>query len=234
MMTSLPIIIHGGYDPPSPVSDNNVEQMLLQLRRHQNSPMEAIEKRRRIKDRFWQNLKTQYLLTLRTAKYKANNITRRHTDKLPKKGQVVMIHDSDMRDKWRMGIVLELIQGSDGKVREAKVRTTIPAKNLHRDQTMGTRVYKKAIVHLHPLELECEFYNELQNENEFRHNRKVSTNLNNEENEAEEEDEGESTENLFNKISEIESEFEACKRVDCIEFVGNKLSWIRCDVCHSW
>ena len=151
--------------------------MLKDLEKHKRSPREAIERRQQVKNRFWDNIKTQYLIALRTAKYKAYNKNRKHVSKIPKEGAVVMIHDLDMRAKWRMGIIIRLLISPDGETREAIVRTTVPSKSLDRNKCMATRLVKKAIVHLHPLELEVEDYYKMNGEVQYQDIARMSSEM---------------------------------------------------------
>ena len=59
------------------------------------------------------------------------------------KGEVVVIKDEERnRNKWKIGIVEDLISGRDGIVRAAKLRA-------------GKGTLERAVQHLHPLELSC-------------------------------------------------------------------------------
>jgi len=62
----------------------------------------------------------------------------------PKVGDVVLIRLEDNDPgKWKVGIVTELIEGRDGIVREAKLRT-------------GTSHLERAVQQLYLLELPCD------------------------------------------------------------------------------
>ncbi|CAL4173904.1 unnamed protein product, partial [Meganyctiphanes norvegica] len=153
--------LHGGLDEAALGSDFNVDQMLMEVKRYQEEPLRLYKERVKIKEQFWKNLKDNYLTLLRHAKGRPTNSKGHYTSKEPNIGAVVMICDNDMRLKWRMCIITELYESSDGQVRSAKVRTTLPAKNLERNRTLAIRFRKKAINHLIPLELEVEGYEEI-------------------------------------------------------------------------
>ena len=60
------------------------------------------------------------------------------------KGEVAIIKDEEQnRNKWKMGIVEELISGRDGMIRAAKLRA-------------GKGTLERAVQHLYPLELTCD------------------------------------------------------------------------------
>jgi len=53
---------------------------------------------------------------------------RAHCKKLPKVGQVVAIYDTEMKLGGRLDVIKEIIYSTDGVVRNAKVKTTLPGK----------------------------------------------------------------------------------------------------------
>ena len=62
----------------------------------------------------------------------------------PKIGKVVIVRDEDRnRNKWKLGIVSELIEGKDNIIGGAQVRT-------------ANGKLERAIQHLYPLELSCD------------------------------------------------------------------------------
>ena len=148
----------GTVDVEALGSDINTDQMLMELRRYQNDPVELYKERVKVKEQFWKSLKENYLVLLRHAKYKPTNSRGRYTCKEPKVGQVVSIYDKDMRYKWRKGIIVSLEEDKDGEIRIAKVRTVMPSNNIDMDRNLPVREVKKAINHLIPLELEVEGY----------------------------------------------------------------------------
>ena len=77
----------------------------------------------------------EYLTALREF-HKATGSNRQRI----KQGDVVLIHDDGPRIRWRLGVVDNLITGSDGFVRAANVRTS-------------TNVTNRPITRLYPLEV---------------------------------------------------------------------------------
>ena len=94
----------------------------------------------RCKEAMWTRWTREYLRSLRE----------RHASKrkdgfiAPHVGDVVIIKSEDRnRGKWRLGIVTELIAGTDGVVRAARLRA-------------GKSFIERAVQHLYPLELTCD------------------------------------------------------------------------------
>ena len=62
----------------------------------------------------------------------------------PKVGEVVIVWDEDKnRNKWKLGVVNQLIEGRDGVIQGAQVRTS-------------NGELERAVQHLYPLELSCD------------------------------------------------------------------------------
>ena len=92
-------------------------------------------------DTFWKVWKNEYLLSLRE-RNPLHHKCSFESPRIPKKGEVVLIKDDNLpRSSWRMGILLNLIQGLDGRVRSAEV--LLP----------GKKIISRAINCLYPLEL---------------------------------------------------------------------------------
>ena len=94
----------------------------------------------RCKEAMWTRWTREYLRSLRE----------RHASKrkdgciAPHVGDVVIIKSEERnRGKWRLGIVTELIAGTDGVVRAARLRA-------------GKSFIERAVQHLYPLELTCD------------------------------------------------------------------------------
>ena len=95
---------------------------------------------RTCKDALWKRWTREYLAALRE----------RHTHNIPgtsrllNVGDVVIIRSEDKnRGKWPLGVVEELFEGRDGKVRAVKLRA-------------GKPFLERPIQHLYPLELTCD------------------------------------------------------------------------------
>ena len=95
-----------------------------------------------LKDRqetFWQALQSQYLETLKFTKDKmGNSFTTR-----AKVGDVCLIYSDQPRLKWKLAVIMQLIESKDKEHRQAVIRTE-----------NGTTT--RSLNHLYPLELEVE------------------------------------------------------------------------------
>merc|ERR1712082_204847 len=105
-----------------------------------------------------------------------------------------------------MGIIQDLIPSSDGKVRAATVKTTIPNKKLPLHRTLNTTIRTKAICHLYPLELDIEL-EDVEENNEV---------------------ENDTIEILSN------SQWTICASNNCSRPSGVTLKWIQCESCEDW
>ena len=106
-----------------------------------------------MKEIFRKNLRNNYLMMLRDANYKPNGIKRQFCNINPEVGDIVIIHEEDMRLRWRMGIIEKLIDSSDDQVRKAEVRMIIRDKNIEKNKSLKTVIRTKAVFQLYPLEL---------------------------------------------------------------------------------
>lgn len=101
----------------------------------------------KILDHFWKRWRQEYLLELRTS----HRLDYKKGDKVKtiSIGQVVLIHDENHpRGLWKLALVEELIKGSDGQVRGARVRTQ---SGLDRSVILN-----RPVQHLYPLEVASE------------------------------------------------------------------------------
>ena len=92
-------------------------------------------------------------MMLRDANYKPNGIKRQFCNINPEVGDIVIIHEEDMRLRWRMGVIEKLIDSSDDQVRKAEVRMIIRDKNIEKNKSLKTAIRTKAVFQLYPLEL---------------------------------------------------------------------------------
>ena len=67
--------------------------------------------------------------------------------KIPKRGDIIIIHSPDPRYKWKLGVIEQTIISADGECRQVMVRT---------ENAVTTR----ATAHCYPLELELEDEND--------------------------------------------------------------------------
>ena len=96
------------------------------------------------RDNLWKRWKTEYIRSLR----ERHNMKAKDKDQQIKIGQVVMIHGEEKnRGVWKIGVVEQLIQGRDGIVRAARLRT-------------GKNKIERALQMLYPLELQCDIHSE--------------------------------------------------------------------------
>ena len=149
-------ILTGSLSETTIGSDSNIDEIFLDVKRYQNQTIELYKEKVKIKEKFWHNLKENYLTMLRSSNYKTNSSRKHFCNKNPEIGDVVVIHEEDMRLKWRIGVIQELIQSSDGQIRAAMVKTTLPTKNIKLHRNLRTTMRRKAINHLYPLELNIE------------------------------------------------------------------------------
>lgn len=92
------------------------------------------------KEIMWRRWSREYVRSLRERHRQPGGKNISH----PKKGDAVIIQDEEKnRHRWKLGIVVGLIEGRDGVIRAAKVKT---AKGY----------LERAIQHLYPLELSCD------------------------------------------------------------------------------
>lgn len=95
---------------------------------------------RKCKDAMWNRWTREYLRGLR----ERHNLAHKDSPCGVEKGDVCIIKDDNKdRNKWKLGIVEELIPGRDGIVRAVKLRA-------------GRNYLERAVQQLHPLELSCD------------------------------------------------------------------------------
>ena len=100
-----------------------------------------------LKDRFWRRWRHEYLLELREQHRRAQSTP--GCSRPISVGEPVVIYDEDHpRGIWKLGRVQELIRSADGEVRAARV---VAMSGDGKKTTL-----KRAIQHLHPLEVRSE------------------------------------------------------------------------------
>jgi hypothetical protein len=98
-------------------------------------------------EKFWKRWKKEYLLELREF-HRMSQISKGVKDAV-QEGQIVTVYDEGQpRGLWRVGRIVGVIQGSDGKIRSARVRV--------QSNTGRATMLKRPIQHLYPLEIACE------------------------------------------------------------------------------
>jgi hypothetical protein len=95
-------------------------------------------------EKFWKRWKKEYLLELREF-HRTSQISKGVKDAV-QEGQIVTVYDEGQpRGLWKVGRIVEVIQGSDGKIRSARVRVQSKTGRL-----------KRPIYHLYLLEIACQ------------------------------------------------------------------------------
>ena len=211
--------------------DLNIDEMLLDTGEYKGKAMELHKERIKTKSRFWKNLRNHYLSTLRNARYKPDSSKKSFCNKDPKIGDVVIIHNVDPRLKWRLGVITQLIQSTDGEIRTAMVKTTRPSK-IKTLKTLKTEIRRKAISHLYPLELNVE-------EGELD---EISVNFDSEDKANETNTENMSQISIQSQemsvdetVEEIEeNEWLSCGMANCRKPSKKNLKWVKCEACGEW
>ena len=95
-------------------------------------------------ERFWKRWKKEYLLELREF-HRTSRISKGVKETV-QEGQIITVYDEGQpRGLWRVGRIEEVIPGTDGMIRSARVRV--------QSKTGRTTVLKRPIQHLYPLEI---------------------------------------------------------------------------------
>ncbi|CAD5207734.1 unnamed protein product [Bursaphelenchus xylophilus] len=107
--------------------------------------MDLWRKQQRIINQFWKIWSSEYLLTLAERHQTTHKQDRSAIDRLPMKGEVVLVHEEGLgRGKWQMAKILEIVTPNKIQIQLA----TPPHLVLHRSPK-----------HLYPLELQPEIPN---------------------------------------------------------------------------
>ena len=64
-------------------TDVNIDEIMIDYKRFRNQPIEMFKEKKKMKDKFWKNLRDSYLMMLRNANYKPNNTKRQFCNKNP-------------------------------------------------------------------------------------------------------------------------------------------------------
>ena len=92
--------------------------------------------------KFWQVFQQQYLEKI---KFSTDTSQSKGRGLLPQVGDLVIIHGTDPRLKWKKAIVLENIPSSDGLIRKCKLKT-------------ANGEMTRALKHIYPLEINVETF----------------------------------------------------------------------------
>ena len=120
-------------------SSINSDGIIANALRARNELPEVYARGQKKLDKFWKALQQQYLHSLRFTRDKMRN----NYLKTPKIDDIVILHTSDPRNKWKMARVVKLIPSEDGEIRECAV--------ICKDVVMT-----RAVNHLYPLEINVE------------------------------------------------------------------------------
>ena len=92
-----------------------------------------------LSEHYWKRFRDEYLLELRS-----HHTQGKDPERTAEIGEVVVIHGTNKRNDWRLGKIISLNAGSDGRIRSAIVRTFDGSKS---------RYIRRAIERLHPIEV---------------------------------------------------------------------------------
>ena len=102
-----------------------------------------------ITQKFWNRWRKEYLTELRESH--RTLLARRKAPDVVKNGEVVVIHDESLprgQGQWRLGKIEQVIKGSDGQVRDVRVRI--------QTKTGRSTVLQCPVQLLYPLEINCQ------------------------------------------------------------------------------
>ena len=149
-------ILHGCVSETTLATDLNIDEAILNMKEYQNDPEGLYREKIALKDKFWKRVRDDYIIALRSSKYKNSNSAGRYSKHIPEVGNVVSIHDSSSKLGGRLAVITKLIPSADGEIRNAEVRTTIPSPRISLTKNYKIVHKIKAICQLLPLELKVE------------------------------------------------------------------------------
>ena len=149
-------IIHGCLNDTTLATDLNIDTIISDMKQYQNHPESLYKEKVKLKTQFWNKIQQQYIAALNLSNYKKNGSKGKYSVLVPQLGGVVSIQDSETKLGGRLGIIVKLIQSSDGIVRKAEVKTTIPSPNISLTKNLKTEIRTKALNQLIPLELKVD------------------------------------------------------------------------------
>ena len=232
----------------------NIDKAIAEMREYQNNPGAVYKERVHIKTKFWKDLRQSYIMTLRESHYKATDSAGRYSARTPRVGNVVALYEVENKIGGRLGIITELLPSTDGQVRKARVRTTVPAKRTDIRKNLRIEERVKSINHLLPLELDVEEYAMEAAENDFSfegfpdNQTQVPNDPNENEQTAILENTQQSTpSNTQNSVSinehdsssqvqEITEEEDVCMLPECLKPNFKRNIWVNCNgkKCKKW
>ena len=149
-------LIHGCLNETPLVTDLSIDEAIAEMRNYQSNPEKLYKEKIKIKNQFWAKISDEYISALNISSYRKNKSLGKYCRFLPQVGGVVSIKDHDTKLGGRLAVIVRLIPSSDGEIRQAEIKTTVPSPSIDLKKNLKT-VYKiKAISQLIPLELQAE------------------------------------------------------------------------------
>ena len=158
-------IIHGCISEINLATDINIDKAIIAMKEYQSNPVELYREKLKLKEQFYNKLYDEYIQLLNTSSYRKNKSQGKYCRYIPEVGGVVSIKDPDTKLGGRLAYITKLIPSSDGLIRKAEVRTTVPNPRISLDKNLQTVHKIKAINQLIPLELKVEIQEPLRNVN---------------------------------------------------------------------
>ena len=133
-------ILSGRDNEDSILTVLETKEVLEEALRTKNNLPKLNQQTLQRKETFWKNFQHQYLESI---KFSIDKSGHKGSGHLPKEGDLVIIHSSDPRLKWRKAIVIKPLLSEDGQIRQCLIRTS-------------TGETTRATKHLYPLEINVE------------------------------------------------------------------------------
>ena len=141
VITPAHILNGAGTDHGSELADTFAGDIIERVKKARKELPRIYNEVKERKLKFWKSFQDQYLETLRFTTDRMGNRYKRE----PKVGDICVIHSDDPRNKWKMAIIMQRVEGSDGSCRQCVIKTS-------------NGVTTRSVLHLYPLELTAEDY----------------------------------------------------------------------------
>ena len=233
-------IIHGCISESTLASDINIDDAIADLKQYRNDPESLYREKIKQKTQFWNKLQSDYIEALNLSHYKKSKSNGKYSSITPEVGTMVSIQDSNTKLGGRLGIIVKLLPSSDGVVRRAEVKTTIPfeIKDSNQNKSFKTEIRIKSIKHLLPLEMKVDMDHPLQDHIEGDDSQELVQNSESQNVSSQNSNAGDSP-NLNSSIDlneELTEKDEPCEASVCRKPgppIDGEL-WIQCDICKNW
>ena len=149
-------IIHGCLNETNLATDINIDKAIIAMKELQSNPVKLYKDKQKLKEQFYNKLYEEYIQALNVSAYRKNKSQGKYCKYIPEVGGVVSIKDPDVSFGGRLAYITKLIPSSDGLIRKAEVKTTVPNPRTSLNKNLKTVHKVKAINHLIPLELKVE------------------------------------------------------------------------------